>query len=175
MSGEPPIRLSGLCHAYTYRAPLTNEQIEAIEADDENPMHWCCAGAAMRGVHACTCWEPEYSTRRRKPIEGIEAKPRPSPCDDCAYRPDSAERQNERGSEFLDDLTRGQGTFWCHHGMAYIVRWRHPSGMVVEAPRDEVGAIDTWAPRIVENVPYKASGRPADQCAGWAARTRVPA
>lgn len=169
MSGTPGprARYPEAIHIASPLVTLTPEQAEEFNQVPE--MMGCCMGSAVYGIDRCTCWRAVYSTRRRKPVEG-EVEVRASPCVDCAYRPDSAERQDEFGSEHLDDLVNGLGVFVCHQGMAHIVEWRQPSGAVLPATRDEVGAIHTWAPRYIGNTAYKASGRPADLCAGWAAR-----
>ena len=153
--------------------PLTPEQLDAIEADPENEMNWCCAGAAMNGPDRCTCWVPVYSKVQRELSPEVEPGVRPEQCEDCAYRHDSAEMQDERAENLSAITDSDEHPFWCHQGMRYEVGWRHPLGMYVEAPRDDVGAIASWAPPRRNGVPFKASGLPADKCAGWAARRRV--
>ena len=165
----------------TLRAPLTDEQIAAIEADGENGMNYCCYDAASRGPGGCSCWIPEYSTRRRKPLGGTVVE-RDKPCADCAYSHGSAEQQSAFDSENLSHIAAsGDGVFFCHQGIAYVVRWRHPLGMVVEAELDAAGAVNTYEPRYataalngnLTSVPAKANGKPADICAGYAARRRL--
>jgi hypothetical protein len=160
-----------ICHGPTI--PLTDEQIKAITDDPDNPMNWCCYGAAANGPSGCTCWKPEYSQRRRKPIPPAEMKVRAKQCEDCAYRHDSAEWNDDYDRDHLENLANGAGLFVCHQGIAYIVRWRHPEGMVIEQPLDDVGHVAAYKPLYIGEVPFKASGRPADLCAGYAARTRV--
>jgi hypothetical protein len=94
--------------------------------------------------------------------------------EDCAFRPDSPERNGVEGyanNGGLDDLSvlvdKGEA-FYCHQGMRKPVRWRHPSGAVID------GHDPSYDPPIVlasgVSVPHKASGIPADICAGWFAR-----
>ncbi len=155
-------------------APLSNDQIVRIEADGLNPMNWCCMGASMRGPGGCTCWEATFSKVQREIDVTLEPWTRERPCEDCAYRPDSAEWNDERRENLEAIAHNDEAPFWCHQGMRHVVRWRHSiTGMVVEAPRDDAGAICTWAPPKTAGVPYKASGEPADRCAGWAARRRL--
>ncbi len=168
MSLQPGIHLCG-----RQTIPLTTEQVEAIEADSENPMNWCCAGSAMWGPDRCTCWVPIFSKVQRELDTSVQPGVRESQCEDCAYRHDSAEQNDERASDLERITASDESPFWCHQGMRYEVGWRHPSGMYVEAPRDEVGAIASWAPPRRDGVPFKANGLPADKCAGWAARRRV--
>lgn len=156
-----------------HAAPISDKLADEIYADDENGMNWCCAGAAMNGPRGCMCWEPEYSVRRRKPNGEADMKIRTTQCDDCAYRHDSAEWQDEYDREKLESHVHGDGEFACHQGMPYIVRWRHPSGMVVEQPLDEKGVVAAYAPRWIGATPFKASGRPADVCAGYATRVKL--
>lgn len=129
----------------------------------------CCLGSALDGATRCTCWEPEYDVEQAEPkTDGLLFGCRSSMCHDCAYRPGSPERTGDPDAaadqELLDDLVvRGQ-PFWCHQGMRVPLRYRHPSGVVVEASRLEYG------PPIVQGRPFKADGSPADLCFGWAAR-----
>lgn len=158
--------------------PLSDEQVAAIQADPENPMNWCCYGAAVNeSPRYCTCWEPTYSEPRAEPVEGVLQTIAPAQCVDCAYRHDSAEWLDDDERENLVSLARGRGVFTCHQGMAYIVSWRHPTtGMVVEAPPDAVGSVNTWAPLYRDaETPCKADGTPADLCHGWAARRLLEA
>ena len=152
---------------------LTDEQIKAITDDPENEMNWCCAGVGYYGPERCTCWKPEYSIRRRKPNGDTDMKIRTKQCVDCAFRHDSAEWQDDWEREHLQDLANGGGAFACHQGMPYVVQWRHPSGMIVEQPLDGVGSVASYQPRWIGEVPFKASGKPADLCAGYVARVLV--
>jgi hypothetical protein len=146
---------------------------DEIEADPDNPMNWCCAGAAMWGPSRCTCWVPIFSKVQRELDASIEPGTRSEQCADCAYRQDSAEQQDYRADQLRTITHSDEAPFWCHQGMRYEVGYRHPSGMYVEAQRDEVGSIASWAPPLRNGVPFKANGTPADRCAGWAARRRV--
>lgn len=115
---------------------------------------WCCAGAAMGGPGRCSCWEPIYDRAQSPPIAATPVT-RPKRCLDCAFRPDSPERQ--RG----DDL-EALPNFACHQGMRRPIEWRHPDGRV--RPGDPAD----YQPPFLQGVPYKADGSPADLCAGWA-------
>lgn len=122
----------------------------------------CCMGSAMYGPERCTCWVPEYDAPQAKPQEG------PSPvrkrmCADCAFRPDSPERNGDERYAHSDEdglVDVVAGTFACHQGMRRLVRFRHPNGHVQELD------VDAYAPPIVA-APTMADGRPAELCAGW--------
>ena len=132
----------------------------------------CCDGYAWRGPGGCTCWEPEYDQEQCEPVLGVVVARR-SPCADCAYRKGSPERTGAEGysgdAEELEHLAATGTPFWCHQGMRRIVRWRHPSGMVVDAHPD------SYKPPIVtrpdgQPVALKADGSPAHLCGGWRAK-----
>lgn len=53
--------------------------------------------------------------------------------------------------------------FVCHQGIRRAVKWQHPSGAIVS------GHEGNYCPPIIDGVPFKADGTPADICAGWAA------
>jgi hypothetical protein len=145
--------------------PLTPEQEAAIEASG------CCGSSAIFGAHRCVCWEVVYDLEQAAVDDTAQPGQRADMCADCAYRPDSPERNgdpNQVGSEpgELDDIARGS-VFWCHQGIRRKVAMRHPTlGFVVEP----VGV--GYDPPIVSGVPFKADGSPGDRCAGWAARRR---
>lgn len=127
----------------------------------------CCYGATM---DRCTCWEPIHEPADQcEPDTDPPRVVRPSPCADCAYRPDSPERTGDdryRGSTpgDLDRLARGDVPFHCHDGMRRVVAYEHPSGAV------HVVDTDHYDPPMVDGVPYRADGSPAFVCAGWRAR-----
>lgn len=127
----------------------------------------CCYGAASRGPSGCTCWEPEYDVEQASPTAGSDGCARAELCIDCAYRPGSPEKSGSdlvRGdAEFLESIAAKGERFWCHQGMRRVLRWRHPSGMV-HVPD---GAEHQYDPPVEGGVPRKASGEPADLCAGW--------
>lgn len=125
----------------------------------------CCWGAILKGHEGCTCWLPEYEVDQQEPQpitspEDLQARPRM--CGDCAFKPGSPERANEFTAEALMELPAKADPFWCHDGMRRPVRWRHPDGRVVP------GSPDDWHPAFVGRIPYRADGRPALLCAGWA-------
>jgi len=129
----------------------------------------CCMGSAARGAGGCTCWVAEYDVEQAEPrTDGLLFGCRDSMCRDCAFRPDSPERTDDPDAagdqELLDELVATGQPFWCHQGMRRPVRYRHPSGVVVEASPLE------YAPPQLGAVPCKADGSPADLCFGWAAR-----
>jgi hypothetical protein len=139
----------------------------------------CCWGAIMRGPDGCTCWTPIFDTEQAQPDEqtvkllaaGVQPVTRQRPCGDCAYRPDSPERRGDDGvtgdQELLDRIAATGERFWCHQGIRRPIAWRHPSGA-------EIGGSDAdYRPPIVDGIPYRADGSPAEVCAGWAARRRA--
>lgn len=101
---------------------------------------WCCEGAAMRDLSACTCWQPMWNLEQQLPALPVvreQLMPRDRGCSDCAFRKDSPERP---------------------------LAWRHPHGITIDGdPAD-------WQPPIVNAIPFRADGSPALLCAGWAAR-----
>lgn len=130
----------------------------------------CCWGAVMNGPNGCYCWEPQYGDQ-------VQAEPKPGPiatrdtmCPDCAHRFDSPENRGERGyagdADELEELAASGQPFYCHQGIRRPVTLRHPDGVEVPA---HPGAYD---PPIVDRVPFKLDGTPADLCAGWMARKR---
>lgn len=121
---------------------------------------WCCLPAAEEGAEYCTCWEPIYDARQRQPKTSVTSRTRRKACHDCAYRQGSPER--ERGED-LDALD----SFYCHQGIRRPAAYRHPDGRV--RPVIDYLASPDYRPPIVDGVPYRADGRPADRCAGWAA------
>jgi hypothetical protein len=139
----------------------------------------CCWGTVMRGPSGCTCWELIYDLEQVEPdpkavawlAAGIQPVTRSRPCEDCAYRADSPERQGSEdvsGDQALLDRIVAEGSrFWCHQGIRRPVAWRHPSG--AEIP----GSPSDYRPPIVDGVPYRADGTAAEVCAGWAARRRA--
>ena len=127
----------------------------------------CCMGSVVRGANGCMCWVAEYDVEQA-PIRPGKAKARDTMCGACAYRPNSPERTGAPDAagdeELLDDLVYRGVPFWCHVDMRRPVRYRHPSGVVIEASDLE------FAPAMDGAQPYKADGTPADMCGGWALR-----
>jgi hypothetical protein len=128
-------------------------------ADLDDAQRWCCLAAAEDGPRACTCWEPIYDARQLKPKTRIAATTRRKACHDCAYRQGSPERARD---EALEDLPN----FWCHQGIRRPAAFRHPDGRV--RPVRNYAESPDYRPPMVNGVPYRADGRPADRCAGWA-------
>lgn len=134
----------------------------------------CCPGAVEEGPHACSCWDPVYDLEQQPSAEVLQPGQRTEMCDDCAYRPDSPERNGSEEQEHsepgaLDDVARGPRPFWCHQGMRKPTAYKHATlGIVV--PVD----VDAYRPPMVEldglRVPLKADGTAGDRCAGWLAR-----
>ena len=127
----------------------------------------CCMGSAAFGPDRCTCWEEVYDLKQRKPRPAAP-KVRATACADCAYRPDSPERNGAKGyagdADRLDDLALGDQPFYCHQGIRRAVKLRHPEGVEIDAHPA------SYRPPMVDRVPYRADGKPAEICAGWAAR-----
>ncbi|HEV8653159.1 MAG TPA: hypothetical protein VG276_28135 [Actinomycetes bacterium] len=139
----------------------------------------CCYGAACMGPERCTCWEPVFEVEQTPPdsqtvtllAAGVQPVTRQRPCDDCAYRPDSPERRGDPNvagdQELLEQIVQRGERFWCHQGIRRPIAWRHPAG--VQIPGSPVN----YQPPIIDGVPYRADGTPAEVCAGWAARRRA--
>ena len=128
----------------------------------------CCLGSAMGGASHCTCWEPEYDAEQAEPeVDGLLFGCRSSMCHDCAYRPGSPERAGDPDAagdqELLDELVVSGEPFFCHQGVRQPVCYLHPSGVTAEA-----SPLEYDPPRIGGRI-FKADGRPADLCFGWAA------
>ncbi|MES2210933.1 MAG: hypothetical protein V4515_12245 [Chloroflexota bacterium] len=139
----------------------SGEPLPFLTVEDLAAEAWCCYGAVDRGPGGCNCWTPIFDLRQRKVRTDVEPETRASRCHDCAYRPDSPERQRGEALEALPN-------FWCHQGIRRPKAFRHPDGRVrpVEDSAD-------YQPPMVAGVPYRASGRPADRCAGWAQVQRL--
>ena len=133
----------------------------------------CCYGYAIHGPGRCTCWRPVHDLPQRK-VKPAKPAVRARCCGDCAFRPDSPERngvegyQNNSQAE-IDALVQGSATFFCHQGTRRIIAYEHePTGATIDAPPAD------YDPPIMNNVPYKANGKPQDICAGLcAARKRI--
>lgn len=130
---------------------------------------YCCEGAATWGPVRCTCWVPVYDLEQTEPDTATLAGARTEPCSDCAYRPDSPERNGSAehalsGAGELDALVVSGQPFWCHVGMRKPIAYEHPSGIRVTARADH------YDPPIIAGVPYRADGTAGQLCAGWLAR-----
>lgn len=138
-------------------------------------MQTCCIGVVELGPGDCTCWEPIYDKTQQEPNTSAPfIVERIAMCDDCAFRPDSPERQgDERYSHSDADELRRLPHFWCHQGMRKVVGWKHPAGMTID------NDTDAYAPPLRslngESVPFRADGSPADRCGGFAAWKRAEA
>jgi hypothetical protein len=128
--------------------------------DYQERYRWCCAGAAEWGPGRCTCWDPVYDLEQAEPRTDEVPETRSQMCGDCAYRPDSPERQADPYGMI------GLPNFWCHRGMRRPKEWRHPDGRVRRADPAN------YQPPIVDGVAYRADGHPAARCGGWAAEQR---
>lgn len=130
----------------------------------------CCVGAAMGGPSSCTCWEAVYDLEQADPDSDTSPGVRSAPCDDCAYRPDSPERQGAahvKGDEaMLQAIVESGQPFWCHQGMRRPVAYVHPSG----ARFVPTGLEAAYAPPDDGGIPLRADGTPADICHGWFTR-----
>lgn len=131
----------------------------------------CCLPAIEEGPSRCTCWETEYDEPQSE-VGNPAIDVWPSMCDDCAFRPDSPERNGD--DRYVEP--HENEPFWCHRGMRKVTGWRHPAGIFVEADGDYYGP----PARILElpsgkraAVPFRADGTPAQLCAGWSARQRA--
>ncbi len=125
----------------------------------------CCHGELL-DPEQCVCWVPEYAEVQapaRPPAGPGDLEIAAAMCGDCAFRPGSPERADDWTAEALMELPATGRPFFCHTGIRRPLRWRHPDGRVVD------GADDDYQPLIVGSLPYRADGRPALLCAGWAA------
>ncbi len=130
---------------------------------------WCCEGTGYWDgeLARCTCWTPVYDEDQVSPCLPVDlaaVQARDGLCADCAFRPGSPERTDEYAREELYALADRGRPFWCHDGMRRPDRWVHPLGMTVS------GDSDNWTPPTLNGVPFRADGRPAMLCAGWAKR-----
>lgn len=142
------------------------DMLPAIELPDAGE-GGCCIGSAMGGPQRCTCWEPVYDLEQAEPVAALMGL-RTIRCSDCAYLKNSPERRGEDGyqgdADSLEDMVRNGELFACHQGIRKPLKYVHPSG--AEIP----GHPAAYDPPMVDGVPYKADGTPADLCAGWTAR-----
>jgi hypothetical protein len=134
----------------------------------------CCYGHAVYGPGGCTCWQRVDDLEQQPARTGIEPRTRERMCADCAYRPGSPERTGSERAPYDEDdvraLAESDATFWCHQGMPRTIQLRHEeTGDVVDHLDPEKLA---YNPLIIDGVPYKADGTPADRCAGQAALRR---
>lgn len=135
----------------------------------------CCMGSAEYGPGRCTCWEPVYDLAQAPLVDEADARfgVCGQMCVDCAYRPDSPERQGSEhvvGDEsFLMRIVVSGHPFACHQGIRRPLRYVHePTGTVFTPTAEQIDA--AYRPPIRKGWPYKADGTPADLCAGWAQR-----
>ena len=130
----------------------------------------CCYGAAVYGPQRCTCWTPVYDLEQQEIQPGLPLPRVPvRMCHDCAFRPGSPERSGDESyahasQDDLDAMVAGRTPFACHQGIRHPVKWVHPSGVEV------AGHPGGYDPPIVDGIPYKADGTPADLCSGWLLR-----
>lgn len=129
----------------------------------------CCHGLIEDGQLGCTCWTKLYDTEQAPPDFTDTPVPMPRGCGDCAYRPDSPERQGAThvagDATFLERIVESGETFWCHDGMRQAIALVHPTGATIYLPPNV-----SYAPTIVDGIPYRADGRAGAICAGWATR-----
>lgn len=126
----------------------------------------CCTGNDMNSPEYCLCWVPVFDLDQADPqLAGSwkDCEPQDGMCHDCAYRPNSPERNgNSYDEEVLLDLaTSSQQVFFCHAGMRRPKLWRHPDG------REVPGDVKDYQPPFVDSIPYRADGRPGLVCGGW--------
>ena len=129
----------------------------------------CCIESVLGGPQECACWKPVYGEAQQEAKAG-PPNVQPRPCGDCAYRGDSPERSGDETFygdwDDLEDLAISGKPFYCHAGMRRKAQWAHPSGAVAD------GCPGDYDPPVVNGVPRKADGSPADLCGGWWARVR---
>lgn len=125
----------------------------------------CCWSAVMSGGEECTCWTAVLDGAPTRLVQEGPHLIRRRMCADCAYRPGSREREDRGGDP--PDFSR-EARFYCHTGMPLAVGYQHPAldTAVVPAP-----TTDDYRPFVRDGQAWKADGRPAELCAGWAAHT----
>lgn len=134
----------------------------------------CCYGTAIYGPERCECWLPVYDVVQQRPRLDLPSSVMPKMCGDCAFRPNSPERQahpSVRGDwETLQDLVLSGEPFWCHDGLRLPVAWFHPPSLTWHVVADDI-AYDPPQQRDAHGIPtpYRHDGRPGDLCAGWTA------
>lgn len=166
MSGLELRRIDKLLGGGTIHISIDSGPDDRDEFDaDETP---CCMASAMRGPRACTCWSPVFDLEQNSELElDAPATTRTACCADCAYRNDSPERRDGYTEELVDVASGAHETFACHTGLRRAIAYRHPDGREIPA-RD-----GDYQPPIVNGRAYKASGDPAELCAGWSAHRRA--
>lgn len=144
----------------------------------------CCPGRLRDGPAGCTCWQPIYDRDQTDPPsahvlaswleEEVATEVRAGMCGDCAYRPNSPEKQSQAShagdAAELERLAASGEKFFCHDGFRRPVAWQHPAGMRIPADPRRDG---DYQPLIIFGVPYRADGQPGLLCAGWDARHRA--
>lgn len=134
----------------------------------------CCYGAAIYGPDRCGCWLPVYDVVQQRPRLDLPSSVMPKMCGDCAFRPNSPERQGHpsvRGDwETLQALVVGGEPFWCHDGLRAPVAFVHPPSGTWHVVDDDL-AFHPPIQRDAHGIPtpYRANGSPGDLCAGWTA------
>jgi hypothetical protein len=129
---------------------------------------FCCDAVVYRDAASCTCWVPVFDVEQAPPEPlvsiGDLAVRAGGMCGDCAYRPGSPEREQEFMADTLMEFPAEGTPFFCHDGIRRPVAWVHPDGHTLP------GHPDDYQPAVGEGgYPYRADGRPALLCAGWAA------
>ena len=124
----------------------------------------CCMASAVTGGRDCTCWTPVLDIEPSDQLQQGPMIARRKACADCAYRAGSPERQADDGA--LPSYSRNE-PFFCHQGLAKVVRWEHTSGAV------HVPEGDDYQPVTHLDHIWLADGRPGEYCAGWAAVNRI--
>lgn len=139
----------------------------------------CCYGVAFHeepiGGRHCTCWEPIFATdeKQQDPRPGMPVA-RTTRCDSCAcfvpsgHLPDGRDIPPDLEEAYYAMLAaRAAGTpFWCHKGLRLRVAERHPL-LGVRPAAHPTDAPDRQDVPIVDDVPYKLDGSPADLCFAW--------
>lgn len=151
-----------------FGAPNTGvEPVERrLNLEPPDPDVPCCM-TSMNNPDDCSCWRPVLVPHPSLAVQAGPSPERKERCEDCAYRRDSPERAAREG----DPLPYSPGhTFYCHDEMPRIWAWVHPSGVVALTPTGH-GEGD-YRPTLRDGRAWRADGRPALVCAGWAAENR---
>lgn len=176
MNGPAPLQDGFLAAAAAYLDSGSTLQLLTAPAD-------CCPGRITTGPAGCTCWQPVYDRDQTGPDRAtvialtcgeITPDEQDGMCGDCAYRPNSPEKQSQSShagdATELERLAASGEKFFCHTGFRVPTAWEHPAGMRIPADPNRDG---DYQPLILLGIPYRADGRPGLLCAGWSARRRA--
>ncbi|PTR42047.1 hypothetical protein C8K38_111216 [Rhodococcus sp. OK611] len=129
-----------------------------------DPDSLCCYGAAVYGDR-CTCWTAVLDIEPSTAVEEGPNEANAKCCHDCAFRAGSPERE-EMGGDPMP--YRPDHPFYCHTGFPHADHYTHP-----ETDQTIPGRDGDYQPITHNGRTWRADGRPALVCAGWAAFNRA--